>query len=774
VATVWKRALAPGFSTLVLLGAAAMGQTPTPTPAPAASATPSPTPSPTKTPLPPPKSYRIPRAAAPIKVDGVLDEEVWKDASLLTLDWETNPGDNVPPPVKTEVLLTEDGRNLYVGIRAYDPKPSQIRAHLSDRDRAFSDDFTGIVVDPFNDERRAFEFFANPLGVQMDLFNDDVARTEDETWDTIWSSAGKITPEGYVLEFAIPYSSLRFPRRPGEQTWGLDLVRIYPRSNRHRIGLSPLSRDRNCYLCQFAKLTGFEGITPGKNLEFDPTVTAQRTDEREDFPDGELVEGEIDVEPGLTARWGFTPNLTLNAAINPDFSQVEADVAQLDANPQFALFFPEKRPFFLEGADFFTTPIQAVYTRTVADPEWGAKITGKEGRHAIGAYVAGDEITNLILPGAQSSDLTTLEQENTAAVLRYRFDLRKGATLGALFTSREGDGYENTVYGVDANVRLGDKDLVYGQALTSRTEYPQQIVEDFGQPNGRFDDEAYRFEYRHNSRDWFWRASYDDIGTGFRADSGFLPQVDYRRPILGIERVWWGDKAKGDWYTQIFTGGDWDRTEEKSSGQRLEEEFEGYVGMQGPLQSFAFVGVGTRDRFFGGMAFDDERFANLEFEIRPVGDFYIFLYANLGDQIDFVNVQPADRVRMGGSVRWNLGRHLKFEIDHTYEHLNVEGGRLFTAHLPELRTIWQFDVRTFVRLILQYEHVDRDLGLYDNPADFQAETRQLFTQFLFAWKANPQTVFFLGYSDNRDNETIQSMKLRNRTIFAKIGYAWVL
>jgi hypothetical protein len=113
-------------------------------------------------------------------------------------------------------------------------------------------------------------------------------------------------------------------------------------------------------------------------------------------------------------------------------------------------------------------------------------------------------------------------------------------------------------------------------------------------------------------------------------------------------------------------------------------------------------------------------------------------------------------------------------LDHTYEHLNVAGGRLFTANLPQLRTIWQFDVRTFVRLILQYENVDRDLALYDNPADFQAENRQLFTQFLFAWKANPQTVFFLGYSDNRDNETITTMKQRNRTVFAKIGYAWVL
>src|SRR5215210_3993296 len=340
----------------------------------------------------PPRSerpvHRIERAASEIKVDGVLDEAAWQTAAVVALKYETRPGENTPPPVATETLVTYDDGHIYVAFRAHDPDPSAIRAHLSDRDDAFSDDFVGIVLDTFNDERRAFEFFVNPLGVQMDMFIDDVSGNEDASWDTIWSSAGKITADGYAVEIAIPLSSLRFPRTEGEQTWGFDALRFYPRSQTARISSHPLDRNVNCYLCQASKMSGFSGITPGRNVELAPTVTSARTDQRQDLPSGPFDEGKLESDLGLTAKWGITPNLTLNAALNPDFSQVEADAAQLDVNTQFALFFPEKRPFFLEGADFFATPFDVVFPRNVADPSWGLKLTGKEGKNAVGVFAA--------------------------------------------------------------------------------------------------------------------------------------------------------------------------------------------------------------------------------------------------------------------------------------------------------------------------------------------------------------------------------------------------
>ena len=323
---------------------------------------------------------RIQRAASKIAIDGSLDEPAWQTAATMELRYETRPAENTAPPVRTEIFLAYDEDHFYMAFRAHDPNPSEIRAHVTDRDKAFSDDFVGVVLDTFNDERRAFEFFVNPLGVQMDMFQDDVSGNEDESWDAIWDSAGKITASGFEVEIAIPWSSLRFPRAEGDQTWGFDALRFYPRTQRHRISSHPLDRNITCYLCQASKMTGFAGVTPGKNVEIAPTVTANRTDRREDdLLDRPIREGSYETELGLTAKWGITPSLTLNAAINPDFSQVEADAAQLDVNTQFALFFPEKRPFFLEGADFFRSPFEAVFTRNVANPGLGGQAHGQGG-----------------------------------------------------------------------------------------------------------------------------------------------------------------------------------------------------------------------------------------------------------------------------------------------------------------------------------------------------------------------------------------------------------
>ena len=221
--------------------------------------------------------HAVTRAASPIKVDGNLDEAAWQGAAVIDLPFETRPAENTAAPVKTECLITHDDDNLYVAFRAQDPEPSQIRAHLSDRDRAFDDDFVGIVLDPFNDERRAFEFFVNPFGIQMDMFMDDVGGDESDTWDAIWASSGRITETGYEVEIAIPFSSLRFPRTEGDQTWGFDALRFYPRNKRHRFASQPMDRNVSCYLCQISKMTGFAGVMPGLNMELVPTLTSGRT-----------------------------------------------------------------------------------------------------------------------------------------------------------------------------------------------------------------------------------------------------------------------------------------------------------------------------------------------------------------------------------------------------------------------------------------------------------------------------------------------------------------
>ena len=193
----------------------------------------------------------LPRVDHAVTVDGALDELAWQNAVQVELDIETDPGDSIRARVKTVAYLMEDGVNLFVGFAASDPDPSKIRAYLRDRDSAYNDDFVGIVIDTYNDGRRAFQFFSNPLGVQMDMTNNEAASNgqngkEDDSWDAIWDSAGKINAEGYVVEMRIPLTQLRFPATEGLKTWGFDLTRTYPRNKRYRFGSNVLERGNNC------------------------------------------------------------------------------------------------------------------------------------------------------------------------------------------------------------------------------------------------------------------------------------------------------------------------------------------------------------------------------------------------------------------------------------------------------------------------------------------------------------------------------------------------
>lgn len=712
------------------------------------------------------RRYSALRTTAPVQVDGVLDEAAWAGAPTFELAYETRPGENVPPPVRSEGWVAFDDRNFYFAFKAYDPEPEKIRARFTDRDRAYQDDFIGLVLDTFNDERRAFEFFVNPLGVQMDLIQDDVTGTEDESWDTLWDSAGRLTPEGYVVEAAIPLSSLRFPE--GISTWGIGAVRIHPRDKRRNLGDHPIERGRNCYLCQESKLDGLEGIRPGRNFELDPTFTAGRTDRREPFPQGPFVKVDDPTDFGLTARWGVTPDLTLLGTVNPDFSQVEADAAQLDVNNQFALFYSEKRPFFLEGADYFSTQVNAVYTRNIADPAWGAKLIGKPGKNAVGLIVAGDRTTNLLLPGSEGSELAALEQENTATVARYRRDILGTSTIGVLYAGREGDGYHNRLLGMDSSIRIGDRHRLKIEAMASRTIYPEEFAAAHDQPSGEIDGHAIELAYDYTSENWFGYFRGSDYAQDFRADLGFEPQVDYRKGVLGLERIWNGDGAR--WYDQMRIGGDYDEAYDQS-GSLLEREIEFWWQANGPRQSFLNLSPGRRTKLYQGREFD-QTYLNLYGEAHLTGSFYFYVEGTVGDEIDFVHARPAEGVTVSPGVRFDLGRHLRLTVDDRYQALDVDGERLFTAQIVELRATYQFNLRTFVRLVSQYVDIHRRPELYVEAVESQS--RELFNQLLFSYKLNPQTVLFAGYSDTAFSAPSVDLTRASRTLFLKLGYAWRL
>ncbi len=710
----------------------------------------------------------LPRTQGEFEIDGLLDESAWQDAIRIDVDKETSPGENLAAKVSTTAYLVEDGEYLYVAFAAEDPNPAAIRAYLRDRDSAWQDDFVGIVIDSYGDERRAFEFFANPLGVQMDLTNDDINQNEDSSWDAIWDSAGRIHETGYIVEMQIPLNQLRFSQTDGEKTWGIDLLRFYPREHRYRFSNNLQDRNLNCYLCQFQKIRGLEGVEPGRDLEIVPTLTASQSSTTSDPGIEPLTSGGSDADAGVSLRWGITQDTTINLAINPDFSQVEADAAQLDVNNQFALFFEEKRPFFLEGADYFNSPIQAVFTRSVADPSVGAKLSGKRGRHTYGVFTAEDKLTNLIFPGAFGSDSESLNLENTSVVGRYSLGFGRASSIGALVTGREGDDYHNYVGGLDMRWKVSDQHNLRIQHLRSSTEYPASVATEFEQPLGSFDGDATHVTYDYDSRNWFGYVRYRDFGAGFRADSGFIPQVNINQQVVGLGHVWHGDED--DWYSRLRLNGDWDITHD-DDGRLLEREVEFEIGVSGPMQSYFEIGGFTRDRLFDDILFKENKL-RLYGQLQPRGGVNVGVSARIGDQVDFANSRLGDEWRVSPFFHWNVNRHLLLRYEANFVSLDTkDGAKIFDAAVHDVRLTWQFSIRSFLRLTTQFQDVERNPDVHTDTVD--ARSRDVGRQLLYSYKLNPQTVFFLGYSDALiDDDQLDSLTTTDRTWFMKLGYAW--
>jgi len=714
--------------------------------------------------------HHIPETTGQVTPDGVLDEPLWEHAFGFELAYETNPGENITPPlVRTEVLLVSTATHLCAAFVAYDPDPSQICASICDRDRMYNDDRVMIILDTFNDQRRGYMFFANPLGIQGDALDSYGHGSGDPSWDAIWNSGGRITESGYTVEFAIPFASLRFQRVHGPQTWGVGAGRKYSRTYDYRFSATPSNRDDDCYLCNVMKVRGFEGATPGRNIEIDPTVSGFVSQERDPFPNGEFKQRGDQFDAGATGRWGITPNLVLSTAINPDFSQVEADAFELEANERFAVYYDEKRPFFLEGTEFFQTRLNALYTRTIADPLWGIKLTGKERGNAIGAFVAQDEITNLLIPGTESSSLLQLDSESTASVLRYRRDVGESSTLGLFVSDRESDGYYNRVGGFDANLKFLTSERLGLQVLATLTSYPDGIADDFGQQHGEFDGMAYDAEYNHDASDYEWWLAYRQIDEGYRSDVGWRPKVGFRQSRCGITRVIEGDGS--GWYDSWSLGGGYVH-EEKLGGGLLESFLDCWVNYSGPLRSHVgYYGM------FGSECYEDEDYEtsrhSIDTSIWPTGWLELELNTGFGQGIDYSNGRKADVVSVDPSFSVQAGRRLNISYGHEYERLDVEGGTLYTANVDGLWATYQFTRRAFLRVVLQHASVDLDPALYadDDPSP---EERELATQVLFSYKINPQTVLYLGYSDNHFGDIDVDLTQSDRTFFAKIGYALVL
>ncbi|MBV8202291.1 MAG: carbohydrate binding family 9 domain-containing protein [Acidobacteria bacterium] len=717
---------------------------------------------------------RIHRAAGPITVDGDLSDPGWQGAARVETFFETNPGDNVPASVKTVAYLTYDDRYFYAGFEFFDPDPVSIRAPLGVRDYVPSyTDYGGIIVDSKHDGKTGILMLANPRNVQYDAITDDVTGNEDSSYDLYWDSATRINATGWVLEMRVPFSSLRYSSAD-PQTWGILLYRNRPRSFRVQMFNAKLPRGTNCFICHAVPLTGLSGLPKGGHLVAAPYAAGKS----EQLPLGgagsatPLGSARRQLQAGLDAKWTPDANNAVDLAINPDFSQVESDVAQISTNQRFALFYPEKRPFFLEGLQLYSTPIQAVYTRSITSPRWGGRATGEIGQTSYTFLVTEDRGGGTVIePGPLSSSLVDQDFGSTAAIGRARYEMGRSFASVLLTDREEAGGGHNRVFGPDFQWRPNDANVVTGQLLLSDTQNLNRPDLSPAWTGQHFFSHALDLNWNRSTRTWDNNAEIKDFGDGFRADDGFVPQVGFRDLRGSTGYNLYPEHALANHVRPFFFAED----STDQSGALLLRRLQPGISMNGRWSSYAELDFND-DRVRAGDEIFNRRQLLYNVNLTPSQLLSLVSATGfLGQEIDFDNVRPGRGGMVATQFTVRPTDHLAIDLYGTYDWLDVHAagrsGRLFTATVGRLRAVYCFTARAFVRLVGQDVAVRRDTSLYVAAVNRRDDARSLSA--LFGYRLNWQTVLYLGYDDERAIVDASGVLLpASRTLFFKISYAF--
>lgn len=666
------------------------------------------------------------------------------------------PVEGDPATEATEVYVVYDSDRLYFGFYAHYADPSLVRANRVERDQIARDDTITVYFDTTGDRQRAYAFSVNGYGVQGDsIVVGGVQRADasngipegNETWDALFASAGALVADGWTAELAIPFKSLRYPARSSSEAhrWGFQIARLIASKNESVVAF-PVTRSIAGFVSQMGVIDGIAGLSTSRNLEILPTFTAigSRTLESDHggFARDRTTEG------GLNVKYGVTSNLTADFTVNPDFSQIESDRPQIEVNQRFPLLFPELRPFFLEGQDIFNVPapINLLNTRTVVDPGYGAKFTGKAGKTSIGLLAASDEA-----PGKRVAPEDPAHgQAAHVNVARIRYDAYRESYIGTLVTDREFMDSYSRVVGADGQFRLSDTDRWFF-ILFHSSHRDLDGTEQSGP--------AFGTNYRHSGRRLTASVFTGLTNPGFRSDVGVVRRVDTRNSWVDLSYRWWPE-------TQLINWGPRVRYERNYNfGGDLDDE------IIRPGFDFTFarnirVGIGAERSLerFRDVDFWKRRYSST-FNVATSRRFSVSGDLSWGDQIRFV-ADPFLGRGATATIAANIRpfSRLQAQIDANVSRLvdprsNTE---VFDVRVVRALTTYQFSERLLMRNIMEHNTFARTLA----------------ANLLLTYRVNSGTVFFAGYDDHyqqgdRINPTLYptaSLRQTNRAFFTKLSY----
>lgn len=718
-----------------------------------------------------PPVLHIRRVSSPPSLDHYLNGHERPGDVRITGLRQNRPGDGDPISQPTTAYVSYDERHLYAVFVCKDTEPGRIRARLTKREAMFGDDFVGIVLDTFHDRRRAYAFLANPLGVQADLVTTE-GQGDDMSFDTVWQSRGRLTEDGYVVWMAIPFKSLRF-RPGGTQTWGFAVARIIPRTNEQAFWPHISTRIEG-FAQQLATLTGLQEISPGRNVQVIPYTAAASAR----ILDRSSVEyrTDNDARAGLDAKMVVRDALTFDLALNPDFSQVESDEPQVTINQRFEVFFPEKRPFFLENSGFFQTPINLFFSRRIADPQFGARLTGKAGGWTIGALAMDDRA-----PGHRVAvDHAAYGDRTGLGVLRLQREFAQQSAVGLLVASRDIGPAANHVAGADLRLKLNANWIFSGQAVGSATRELD---------GGRVSGPAFEARLERGGRHLNYGLSYSDRSPGFRSQVGFVPRVDMRQAEQFIG-YWWRPKGRRlvGFGPRVFTSINWDYDGRRQDwllqpGWNFEwkgqtgldifhsQAFELFEGIEFRKQS---TGIFFRTEWIKWLAFSGSLRSGTDINFFPAGDLDPFLGRSTSARAS-ITLRPVPP--------------LNYDLTYVYSRLDTSddsrlagapaGLPVFSNHIVRSRLNYQFTRELSVRGIVDYNGVERNPSVVS-----QDRRRRLAADVLGTYLLNPWTAVYVGYTDAYENLLLEidnsargsrfPRTSTGRQLFVKVGYLWRL
>jgi hypothetical protein len=664
---------------------------------------------------------------------------------------QSAPQDGKPASQKTTVYLGYDQSNLYIVWLCFDSDPGAVRTHLERRENIYDDDYVEVMLDTFHDQRHAFVFDVNPNGVQADGLFSEGAGT-DNSWDTLWYSAGKVTDKGYMAWESIPFRSLRF--HGGDPSgWGVVLYRWIPR-NTENDWWPIISNHISGQLRQEGKLEHIEGVSPGRNMQFIPYFAARtfKDIDTRDPVNPRFESKTFDAKAGLDSKFVFHDSLVLDTTINPDFSQVESDDPQNTVNQRFEVFFPEKRPFFLENMNFFENnpgffgTSQLVFTRRIADPEFGARLTGKMGPWNLGFLIADDRA-----PGKRVADADPLHDKRAYfAIGRVAHDLGKQSSIGAIFTDREFQGDYNRVGGLDTLIKFNDHWTFNGRSVVSST---LDKINGNGYRYG-YDTEAY---LNGSGRRFNSVTLLQDISPDFRTETGFVFRTDQRH-LLQYAHFYWRPEHRR--LNLIGPEGSMERTWDHS-GHPVQYNFNGdwvfgfnpntiiapIIGIESDILRPVDFSTLTADRKY------TQDFVGLVFRSAPSRLLSFSLRMFRQGAINFVPPSgqiPTEADDLSTNLTVTVRPISQLQIDNTYigDRLrrNDLGRAVFNNHIFRTKWNYQFTREFSLRFIAQFNN------LLVNPQLTSLETtRNVDFDILFTYLLHPGTAIYAGYNSDVAN-----------------------